>query len=129
MLEELFLTTGVFNEDKTAVIGRPNAHLSAVLNTGSGTPNERHVLLNVSQKERLQDDMALDLQLVEVDPYILWEVMGPNNNPDAQVRRFTYPPSDEYKVRWNREGVWSPYEGSFKSKEDAFASIRKQCGK
>ena len=36
LLSELNLTDGVFNSDKTAVTGRPNAHLGAVLNTGSG---------------------------------------------------------------------------------------------
>ena len=36
LLNELFLTDGVFNHGKTTVTGRPNAHLSAVLNTGQG---------------------------------------------------------------------------------------------
>jgi hypothetical protein len=36
LLNELFLTDGVFNHDRTTVIGRPNAHLNAVVNTGQG---------------------------------------------------------------------------------------------
>lgn len=46
LLSELLLTHGVFNEDRTAVIGRPNAHLSAVLNEGRGAPATTTVYLN-----------------------------------------------------------------------------------
>ena len=38
LLNEVGLLDGVFNEDGTAVVGRPDAHNSAVLNVGSGPP-------------------------------------------------------------------------------------------
>jgi hypothetical protein len=58
VLNELNLTDGVLNEDRTAVIGRPNAHLSAVLNTGSGAPSTTTVYLSKfpKVKKRLDDE-------------------------------------------------------------------------
>ncbi|HEX6881253.1 MAG TPA: hypothetical protein VF135_12865 [Terriglobales bacterium] len=38
LLHELFLLDGVFNDDRTIVTGRPNAHAGAVLNVGYGAP-------------------------------------------------------------------------------------------
>jgi hypothetical protein len=53
LLDELLLATGVFNETKTAVIGRPNPHLGAVLNTGGGVPSEVSFSLNEAQQRRI----------------------------------------------------------------------------
>jgi hypothetical protein len=56
LLEDLFLTDGVFTDDtRTAVTGRPNAHLQAVLNTGGGPSWTRTVHLTKEQKQRLTD--------------------------------------------------------------------------
>jgi hypothetical protein len=54
LLEALFLTDGIFtDETKTAVTGHPNAHLKAVLDTGSGSPQVTTIRLNEEQKKRL----------------------------------------------------------------------------
>jgi hypothetical protein len=54
LLDELFLDEGEFNDDETIVIGRPNNHLSAVLNVGHGTPSRTECKLTAAQIERLK---------------------------------------------------------------------------
>lgn len=56
LLEDLFLVDGAFtDETKTAVVGRPNAHLTAVLNTGSAARRVHRIHLNQDQKKRLAE--------------------------------------------------------------------------
>jgi hypothetical protein len=56
LLEDLFLIDGVFtDETKTDVVGRPNPHLRAVLDTGSGPPQVHTAPLNEDQRKRLAD--------------------------------------------------------------------------
>jgi hypothetical protein len=57
-LNHLNLTDGVLSADRTAVIGRPNAHLSTVLNTGSGARSATTVYLSKfpEVKKRLEDE-------------------------------------------------------------------------
>jgi hypothetical protein len=54
LLNDLNLTDGAFDETKRAVIGRPNAHLRAVLDTGNGAPAQITARLNEEQQKRLE---------------------------------------------------------------------------
>jgi len=61
LLNEVGLLDGVFSEDGTEVVGRPNAHNSAVLNVGHGSP--AIITVNLSRradweaiKQRLIDE-------------------------------------------------------------------------
>jgi hypothetical protein len=58
LLNDLNLTDGAFDEAKTAVIGRPNAHLRAVLDTGNGPPAQITARLNEEQQKRLGASVA-----------------------------------------------------------------------
>jgi hypothetical protein len=53
LLSDLFLDAGEFSEDGKSVTGRPNTHLSAVLNVGNGSPSIHTVRLTDAQLERL----------------------------------------------------------------------------
>jgi hypothetical protein len=48
------LTGGVFNENKTAVIGWPNAHHQTVLDTGHGPPTQVTIPLSEEEQRRLR---------------------------------------------------------------------------
>ena len=48
LLDELFLIDGVFNNDRTTVTGRLNAHARAVLNEGGGPPST--VTINLTKR-------------------------------------------------------------------------------
>jgi hypothetical protein len=39
LLNDVGLIEGVFNDERTAITGRPDAHNSAVLNIGNGPPS------------------------------------------------------------------------------------------
>jgi hypothetical protein len=55
LLEDMFLADGTFtDEGRTAVTGRPNTHLRAVLDVGNGAPQVTTVRLNEEQKRRLE---------------------------------------------------------------------------
>jgi hypothetical protein len=58
LLNDLFLSDGVFNEAMTAVIGRPNAHLRAVLDVGNGAPAQTTVRLDEEQQKRLRTTIS-----------------------------------------------------------------------
>jgi hypothetical protein len=57
-LMELNLLDGSINAEKATITGRPNPHLSAVLDTGSGAPS--FATVNLSKfpdlKKRLEDE-------------------------------------------------------------------------
>ena len=61
LLNDVGLISGVFNDDRTAVDGRPDAHNSAVLNVGNGPPATVRVDLTKRNnwdaiKKRLADE-------------------------------------------------------------------------
>jgi hypothetical protein len=58
LLNDLNLTDGTFDETKTAVIGRPNAHLRAVLDTGNGAPAQITARLSEEQQKRLETSVG-----------------------------------------------------------------------
>ena len=58
LLNDLFLGSGTFNEDRTIVTGRPNAHRSAVLNIGHGAPSVVSDKLTEEQMLRLERELG-----------------------------------------------------------------------
>ena len=64
LLQEVGLIDGRFDDNKQAIVGRPNAHNAAVLNVGGGSPPTVRIDLKIRPnweqiKKRLTDEGIL----------------------------------------------------------------------
>jgi hypothetical protein len=99
LLEELFLSSGSFTDDtETSVVGRPNPHLSAVLNTGRGSPTStKSISLTEAQLQRLHDQKCVVKEQPDGSKYCtthgyqLEEMsvseLAPTDNPNPVINR------------------------------------------